>query len=269
VDLIQVAARENGMSSIEQNRRFYDHYKWSRKGDEWAGDWMTSEMQWFGTLLPRIARYLPASTIVQIGPGYGRWSGFLRAHCERLVLLDISPNCVDECEQRFGADSDVQVYLTDGVTIPVEEENSVEFVFSFFSLVHADLETMTCYLREIRRVLSPYGVAFLHHSNMGDQTEPPPDLSPSLADEFRDMSVSARAVDKIVSDLDLCCPVQETFSWDGRPELSDCFSVVTWPNSNLNRKHRKFANSNFVHEKNYLGDLEKHYGGLILKPSKS
>jgi SAM-dependent methyltransferase len=257
------------MSSIEQNRRFYDHYKWSRGGDEWAGEWMTSEMQWFGTLLPRIARYLPASTIVQIGAGFGRWSEFLRPHCDRLVLLDISPNCVDQCEQRFGADNNVQVHLTDGVTIPLEEENSVEFVFSFFSLVHADIETMACYLREIRRVLSPYGVAFLHHSNMGKPFEPPSELAPALIDEFRDLSVSARAIDKIVTDLELCCPVQETFSWDGRPELTDCFSVITWPNSNLNRKQRKLINSNFSLEKRYLGDLEMHYGGSILKPPES
>lgn len=254
------------MTSIAENRDFYDVYDWSDSGNEWAGEWVTSDMQWVGTIYPRIYRYLPASTIVEIGAGFGRWSHFLRQFCERLVLLDLSTRCVAACNETFRKADDVAVHLTDGCSIPGVSNGEAEFVFSFFSLVHSDIDTIGGYLQEIRRVLSPYGVAFLHHSNMGASAEAPGDSAPLLKHEFRDATVSASLVQEICDRLGLCCPVQEIFSWDGRPALTDCFTVIAWPESNLSGRQQKRVNADFALERRYLGEIENHYEGLIRKP---
>ena len=47
------------------------------------------------------------------------------------------------------------------------EDGSVDFAFSFDSLVHADAEVVTGYLRELERTLASEGVGFVHHSNAG------------------------------------------------------------------------------------------------------
>ena len=47
-------------------------------------------------------------------------------------------------------------------------DGSVDFVFSFFSLIHAEEETMRAYLREFARVLKPEGGGFIHHSNLAE-----------------------------------------------------------------------------------------------------
>lgn len=46
-------------------------------------------------------------------------------------------------------------------------DSSVDFAFSFDSLVYVEAEVLKGYLTELARVLKPDGVAFLHHSNLG------------------------------------------------------------------------------------------------------
>ena len=42
--------------------------------------------------------------------------------------------------------------------LPMVEESSIDFVFSFDSLVHVEAETLAAYLSELARVLKPDGV---------------------------------------------------------------------------------------------------------------
>src|SRR5271157_1890226 len=55
--------------------------------------------------------------------------------------------------------------LGDGRTLPVASD-SINFVFSFDSLVHADADVLDAYLMECARVLhKQHGTGFIHHSN--------------------------------------------------------------------------------------------------------
>src|SRR5438128_1034565 len=63
-------------------------YDWKERGEEWSAPWGGSAAQWSGTILPRIRECLPASTILEIAPGFGRWTHYLREHCERLHVVD-------------------------------------------------------------------------------------------------------------------------------------------------------------------------------------
>ncbi len=47
-------------------------------------------------------------------------------------------------------------------------DGSIDFVFSFDSLVHAEEDVIRSYLDQLGQKLRPDGVGFLHHSNLGE-----------------------------------------------------------------------------------------------------
>ena len=57
--------------------------------------------------------------------------------------------------------------MNDGHSLPMVGDTSIDFAFSFDSLVLVEADTLARYLSELARVLKPDGVAFLHHSNFG------------------------------------------------------------------------------------------------------
>ena len=156
------------MGSVADNRAYYTQYDWRLGGSEWSIPWGSTRALWDFSLRPRLARYLPSQRIVEIGCGYGRISEHLRAQARTSIhLFDIMAECVGACERRFASDSRVHCFHSDGYSLPSVEAGSVDLIVSFYSLVHANAETLNQYLNEFRRALSPDGVAFVHHSNAG------------------------------------------------------------------------------------------------------
>ena len=66
---------------------------WRLRGDAWSRPWGGAESQWYGSIFPRNRRFLPASTVLEIAPGFGRWTSFLLEHCETLTAVDVAPKC--------------------------------------------------------------------------------------------------------------------------------------------------------------------------------
>ena len=126
-----------------------------------------TESLWWFVLYPRIHRFLPATGILEIAPGYGRWTQFLRNQCRSLIAVDISEKCIEHCKARFGSDDHIKYYVNDGTSLAAVPDGSIDFVFSFDSLVHAEKDVIEEYLLQLARKLTPNGVGFLHHSNIG------------------------------------------------------------------------------------------------------
>lgn len=157
------------MASVEENLRYWDEvYDWNAEGEEWSRGWGGTEALWDASLQPRIARFLPTTTILEIAPGFGRFTGYLREQCENYVGVDLSARCVEACRERFSQDSRCRFFVNDGATLPMLEDGSVDFIFSFFSLIHADEPTVGSYLAEFAKKLRPAGGGFVHHSNLGE-----------------------------------------------------------------------------------------------------
>ena len=90
------------MPSIEENLdRWNEDYDWRYQGDPWSKPWGSARGQWYRSIYPRIQAFLPAPSILEIAPGFGRWTEFLLEFCETLVGVDVSPKCVEACRQRF------------------------------------------------------------------------------------------------------------------------------------------------------------------------
>ncbi len=156
------------MPDVEWNKKVWDGgYDWSAGGDNWSSAWGSPEAQWTWSLRPRIERFLPTGTILEVGPGFGRWSQFLAGLCDRLVLVDLSEQCIAACRERFESQRHVQFHVNDGTSLDMVEDGTVDLAFSFDSLVHAEMDVLEGYLDQLQRKLSPDGVVVFHHSNLG------------------------------------------------------------------------------------------------------
>ena len=79
------------MPSIQENVKAWGNsQRWIRamEGNKWSLSWGNAEMQWYGTLVPRIQKYstnsdkvLHVDSILEIAPGYGRWTEYFRTYC--------------------------------------------------------------------------------------------------------------------------------------------------------------------------------------------
>lgn len=201
------------MPSIAENVALWDSYDWSRGGDEWSDPWGSAKREWEITIYPRIASELrDRPRIVEIGPGMGRWTEELIPYAAQLELVDVSQKTVTGLAKRLWdkLGSKGLIHIGDGSTLPVENR-SIDFVFSFDSLVHADADVLDAYLKECARVLRPGGAGFLHHANCGPR-------------HFRG-TATADSVLRGCRMAGLHCHVQELTPWVHEQDvLMDCFT---------------------------------------------
>lgn len=159
------------MPSVEWNQRAWNEkHEWASGGDEWSGmaahsgvaydDWKRSLVETF--IDPHIGAGCDA---LEIAPGHGRWTASLAGRVASLTLVDLNPGCIEACRTRFASSSNVRYVVNDGATLPGVANESIDFVWSFDSFVHMELDVVDSYLAEISRVLRPGGVATLHHAD--------------------------------------------------------------------------------------------------------
>ena len=250
------------MATLTANRNYWNsEHDWRSSGDEWSRPWGGVASQWHATILPRIHHMLPAATIVEIACGFGRWTSWLADRCDNMIAVDVSPRCVEACRVRFSRRPHVECYINDGRTLQMVRDRSVDFVFSFDSLVHCDRHVVDSYLHEIARVLRPHGAAFIHHSNLRDCGEflafiwRHPYLWHFLSRlrlvdgwlHSRDHSVGATTVRIGAAAAGLSCVVQETVGWRHTRAPIDCFSTL-FKTPSRTTKPLAFLNGDFGRE---------------------
>jgi SAM-dependent methyltransferase len=231
------------MPLLSENLSMWDQaYDWSQRGDEWSAAWGGVSHQWWTTLFPRLQGYVPADRILEIAPGYGRWTHYLKELCAELVVADIAETAIAHCRERFAADRHVSAHVNDGTTLPMAADTSIDFVFSFDSLVHAELDVIAGYFVELARILTADGVAFLHHSNMGAY-EPGSYAGQNI--HWRAQSVSAPLVAAVAAQAGLSAISQETLAWGQERFANDCITVITRAGSKWDRENVVVENMTF------------------------
>jgi SAM-dependent methyltransferase len=262
------------MPTIEENRRFWGReYDWSHEGEAWSAPWGSTEALWWGSLFPRIRAFVPAPTILEIAPGFGRFTHYLRSLADRLVVVDLNEACIEACEARFADSRNIEYHVNDGLTLPMVEDGSVDFAFSFDSLVHADAAAVESYVRELARTLSPDGIAFLHHSNVGTRVRrarpvlqrlPGPvrvRAAKLVNDNWRGEDMTAARFVSFCEEAGLRCPAQELVEWaPPRFLLTDCISTCTRPGSRWDRPHALVRHRGFLREARELARRAALYG---------
>ncbi len=198
------------MPDLDWNRETWDgNYGWTGGGEEWSQGWGGSEAQWFGSIYPRLHRTLPTGCVLEIAPGFGRWTKFLLPLCTNYIGVDLSVTCVSACRDVFARAPHARFLQNDGLSLAEIADGSVDVVFSFDSLVHAELDVLSQYIPQIMQKLTATGIAFLHHSNflsVGANQDNP---------HCRAVSVSAAKVADLVSVNGGRVLIQEIVNWGG------------------------------------------------------
>lgn len=221
------------MPSIQENKRTWEtSYEWSSEGDEWSGAWGSARAQWEGCLFPRVFPFLQGR-ILEIGPGHGRWTQFLQAYCTSLIGVDLSLPCVAKCRERFKDSAKLTFEANDGLGLPMVENASIDFAFSFDSLVHAESDAISNYVSELARVLKAGAAAFIHHSNLGGIRRSFLDklrrrISQIPFDQhWRAKSMSADKMWDFLQSSGMSCVQQELIPWGHDwPLLIDCITTI-------------------------------------------
>jgi SAM-dependent methyltransferase len=239
--LPHLIGRESVQSTRWNHRIWNERYNWSRGGgDEWSSKWGTPEKQWYGAILPRIAEYLPTGRCLEIAPGFGRWTQFLLQLSDEVIAVDLCENCVEACQQRFAGNDRFKVFANDGKSLEMVPDHSIDFAFSFDSLVHVELDVLDAYLSQLKRKLTPQGVGFFHHSIIGSYTgrfwhRKVPLVRTIMkgilpksqtATSNRAFSVTAERFRELASGVGLHCVSQELVNWSS-PLLIDSLSIFT------------------------------------------
>lgn len=119
----------------------------------------------------------PDRVAAEIGPGGGRWTRYLLA-CRTVYVVDFHQELLDELAQTFRAPNLVLVRNT-GTDFPGVAPAGVDFVFSYGTFVHFELDLIAGYLDEIANILKPGGTVVIQYA---DKTKPVGRDTPSFGD---------------------------------------------------------------------------------------
>jgi Methyltransferase domain len=256
------------MPSIEENLKAWGNdNRWSKNlndGYNWSSSWGNVDMHWYGSLLPRLQKYLcnsdktlKVNTILEIAPGYGRWTQYLQFLCEKLIVVDLNANCIQACQDKFLALNHIEYHVNDGKSLSMISDNSINFVFSHDSLVHVEFDIIDSYLSQLSTKLKPDGVGFIHHSNLGNYLS---DVeSGKVSPHWRAKTVTFEKFKLLAEKNGLICLSQELFNWGNKCGNNiDCFSVFTKKSSRWVSDYR-IIKSDFITEVNYIKNLSTVY----------
>jgi ubiquinone/menaquinone biosynthesis C-methylase UbiE len=137
-------------------------WAWEGGGEEW-----TASEDWKASLVEHVLE--PAipigGTVVEIGPGAGRWTQILHERADRLILVDITPTTLELCRVRLGDPPDVDYLRSGGSDLAAIATDSVDSVWAYDTFVHIAPLDIQSYLQDIHRVLHADGSATIHHAD--------------------------------------------------------------------------------------------------------
>ena len=157
-------SRPHQANSIENNLKTWSNWDWSKKGEEWSNnpEWKESLVEY--VLNPNIPR---GSRVLEIGPGGGRWTEYLIERAEHLIVVDLTPKCIELCQERFRDYKNIEYYINDGCDLSFIQEASLDRIWSFDVFVHIQSKDIKHYIEQFTRILRPGGQAIIHHSKNG------------------------------------------------------------------------------------------------------
>ena len=153
-----------GMNSAALNKEIWEAWNWSAAGEEWS-----QSKEWKESLVRCILeRYVPEDcSILEIGPGAGRWTEYLLRRAREYVGIDISSACVAHCQERFAQDSRARFSVGSGSDLADVPARAIDAIWSLDVFVHINRSEVEGYVTEFARVLRPGGVAVIHHGALG------------------------------------------------------------------------------------------------------
>lgn len=113
----------------------------------------------------------PETSALEIAPGQGRWTHSLADRVKQLAIADLNPKCIDFCKKEFRHNDNITFHVNNGKDLDFINKESIDFIFSFDSFVHMDIDVIESYIKEFHRVLKSGGKAVIHHAECGKLAE--------------------------------------------------------------------------------------------------
>jgi ubiquinone/menaquinone biosynthesis C-methylase UbiE len=153
-----------GINSTTLNYEIWRNWDWSSGGEEW-----TLSPEWKALVIKNVLRKnIPTGgTILEIGPGAGRWTEVLVEMADHLVAVDISDRCIELCKQKFHDCANAEFHVNDGCQLSFIAPSSIDSIWSFDVFVHINPEDVAHYIKEFARILKRGGRGSVHHAADG------------------------------------------------------------------------------------------------------
>jgi ubiquinone/menaquinone biosynthesis C-methylase UbiE len=162
-------------NTARQNATMWNQYNWQRLGEEWTDQAQVQRgfdaEEWKGRVIRELLeRYMPRDgTLLEVGPGGGRWTASLLSRSRALILVDVAEKCLNVCRDRFQADARLRYHLVDPtqpefISAAAVPDDSVDGIWSYDVFVHINPTDIATYLRDFRRILRAGSVAVIHHT---------------------------------------------------------------------------------------------------------
>jgi ubiquinone/menaquinone biosynthesis C-methylase UbiE len=154
-----------GMNCVEMNSLIWNSWNWEKShGEEW-----TKSQAWKQSLVKEVMlKFLKEEqTVVEIGPGGGKWTEYLQKFAKNLIVVDISEKCIEVCKKRFSNCNNITYFVNDGSDLSFLSSGSIDFIWSFDVFVHISPADIDKYIHEFKRILKRRGTGIIHHAGEG------------------------------------------------------------------------------------------------------
>ena len=175
--------------NIDEQRKWNEESSWADGGHEWSAFFNGTERLWNDHIFDTIKDFR-GKKVLEIAPGFGRFSQFLSVLAQELIVVDLNPLCIQKTKEKLGHHV-LAYFVNDGKSFPFVRDNSQDLVFSFDSFVHMHKNVVEDYVKEISRVLKPGGHGFIHHAwlyggseNSFDNISGRANMTPEIFKEF-------------------------------------------------------------------------------------
>ena len=151
------------------SRTWDDQYgrQYTHLGEEWNDDQTPDRKRDAFYFLAYAERWIePDMTVLEVGPGGGKWTVRLAPRVKRLIILDVAEEMLKRTKARCESlgFTNVEYILGNGKDLRPVADESIQFFFSYDVFVHIALEDTWPYAQEIARVLAPGARGACHYA---------------------------------------------------------------------------------------------------------
>lgn len=100
---------------------------------------------------------------VEIGPGGGRWTRYLLGF-RKIYVVDYHTELLEELRKNFN-EPNMTFIKNNGTDFPNIEKRTIDYLFSFGTFVHLDVDLIEAYLKNIKSIVKPNATIVIHYSD--------------------------------------------------------------------------------------------------------
>lgn len=159
------------MPDLLWNHLVWTGYGWPQHGEEWTVEMaafcgMTPEVWKASVVREFIVPHLRKDkSVLEVGPGHGRWSAEILPRVNYTFLVDLNPACTAYCNERFKEFKDKACLTNDGSSLSgLIQDGCIDFIFSFDTFVHIEEPETRAYIKEFARVVKRQTMSVIHHA---------------------------------------------------------------------------------------------------------